>query len=217
MFYSVPTEIARQLLDGTGLVAVTLAGRSIINATWFDYGESSIGAYREFSLGVVASRETLHVSALASLLLGRAASFGSYILALPVDSEVARAGGVAWYGLPKTKVEFGLAWGSSKLNATISDQGQPILSMQVPIGLGIPCWIRELVIYSQLEGKTLRTPIATNWLAQIDLVCRPRLTVAQPEHSLGRFMTRLGLQSARPLAVVHGRLRYAQLPPPVHS
>jgi hypothetical protein len=201
-------------LEGTGLYAVGIAGRGVINAAWFDYGESSIGAYREFSLGIIASRERLRVSTIGHVLRGRTPGIGAWILALPVDSELARSGGIAVYGLPKTRLNLGLDWSPSNLDASLCDQGQNILSMQLTLGLGIPFWVRRLLIYSRLDGQLLATPIATNWLTQIDLVGRPRLTIAAHQHPLGQLAAQLGLESAHPIATVHGKLRHAELPPP---
>ncbi len=218
VLYAIALETAEMLLDGTGLVAVNLGGFGIVNAAWFDYGASSIGPYREFSIGIMASRERLRISAAANLLRGRAGSVGAFILALPVDSEVARSGGVALYGLPKTRLDLALRWSPRRLDAApYNEEGKPIFSMQLPLGFGVPCWVRQLLIYSRIEGRILATSISTSWFAQIDLVGRPRLTVENRHHPIGQLVTSLGLESARPLAIVHGKLQYAELPPPTRS
>jgi hypothetical protein len=214
VLYAVALGTVQRHLEGTGLVPVSLSGLGLVNAAWFDYGTSSIGAYRELSLGVIASVQKLRPRAAIDLLLGRAGPIGAYVVALPVDSEVARSGGVKLYGLPKTLVDFSFDWSKSELFATVTDAGRRVLSMQVPRRLGLPAWLRQLVIYSQLDGRLLTTTIATHWLAQIDLVGHPRLTVEDRSHPLCQLVTEMGLQSARSLAIIHGQLRYAELPLP---
>jgi hypothetical protein len=217
VLYAIPLGLARQQLAGTGLLPVNFAGFGVVNAAWFDYGTSSIGAYREFSLGVMASAKPLRFTAAAQLLLGKAGPVGAYIVALPVDSELARSGGVELYGLPKTLVGFALDWSTSKLDAVVTDAGRQVFSMQLPLGFGIPVWLRQLVIYSKRDEQLLTTSIATRLTAQIDLVGRPRLAVEDRSHPLGQLLTQLGLESARSLGTLHGRLRFATLPPPPMS
>jgi hypothetical protein len=214
VLYAVPLATVRHYLEGTGLLPVSLAGLGVVNAAWFDYGESSIGAYRELSLGVIASARELHLGNAIDLMLGKASPMGAYVVALPVDSEAARSGGVKHYGLPKTLVDFNLDWSKSELIATVMNAGKPLLSMRIPRKFGIPAWLRELVIYSKRDGQLLTTTISTHWLALIDLVGHPRLTVEDRTHPLGQVTSDLGLESASSLAIIHGQLRYANLPLP---
>jgi hypothetical protein len=217
VLYAIPLALAERSLAGTDLRPICLAGYAVVNAAWFDYGESTIGAYREFSLGVMASQEKLRIATVAQLLLGKAGAVGAHILALPVDSELARAGGVARYGLPKTLVDFSLGWTKSSLTATIETNARQVLAMQLPLHRGIPAWLRQLVIFSRLEGRLLTTTISTRWFAQIDLVGRPRLAVEDRSHPLGELVTQLGLETAPVMAIVHGKLVRAELPEAVES
>jgi hypothetical protein len=214
VLYAIASETAESFLQGTGLQAIEVGGHAVVNAAWFEYAESSIGPYREFSLGIVASRERLRLTNLANLLRGRASGIGAFVVALPVDSELACAGGVALYGLPKSLLKLESSWQPSQLEVTISEQAQTILSMRLPLGVGLPLRIQQLLIFSRLAGQLLSTPIVTDWDSRLDLVGRPRLTVADRSHTLGRLLTELGLESARSIATVHGQLRYAKLPPP---
>lgn len=214
VLYAIASETAESLLAGTGLRAVTIAGRAVVNVAWFEYAESSIGPYREFSLGIIASRERLRLTNVANLLRGRASGIGAFIVALPVDSEVARGGGVALYGLPKTLLELQSNWQPSHLEVTISEQARTILTLHLPLGAGFPLRVRQLLIFSRLQGQILSTPIDTDWVTRLDLVGRPRLTVVDRSHELGHLVTQLGLASAHRIATVHGQLRYAELPSP---
>lgn len=218
VFYAVPFRLAQQRLEGTGLFAVRIGDYGIVNATWFDYGETSIGPYREFSLGIVASPEQHRLRLAIHLITGSKPSLGSFVLALPVDLEVARAGGVQQFNLPKSLVQFGMKWSDSELQASIaSTGGSPndsgvILSMTVPLRVGIPIRVGQLTIYSVQEGKLLATGVNTQWPAKLDLVSRPALTVIKRSHPIGNEMAGLALETSRVLAVVHGPLQYAALP-----
>lgn len=189
----------------------------LVHATWFDYGESTIGPYREFSIGVLASRQTLGFSTLPRLVRGEVEAVGSYVLALPVDSEAARVGGVKLYGLPKTRLDFTLRWARASLEAELLDEGRPQLTMQFPLRRGLSVPMRRLVIYSMRNGQLITTSISMRWHAQLDLVGRPRLRVSDPDQPLGRLIGELGMESARVLAITHGRLEYAELPVPIRG
>lgn len=215
-FFLVPLDLAQDLLQDTALHAVGFGKFGVLNATWFDYAESSIGPYHEFSLGVVASTERQRLQQAASLLRGKA-RLGSFVLALPVDSEVARAGGLEHFGLPKTLAEFRLNWSRSRLTAALAQDGNTIVSMDLPLGLGLPVQVRDLVVFSKRAGRLVTTTIPTQWPVKLDPVGRPRLKIHTRHHPLGQLMTRLDLENARTLFVVHGPLEHAQLPLPDHG
>lgn len=215
IFYAVPHRLAQQRLEGTGLFAVRIGNYGIVNATWFDYAETSIGPYREFSLGIVASPEQHRLRLAVNLIAGlKGDALGSFVLALPVDSEAARAGGVQHFSLPKSLVRFRCDWSGPQLQAGIQGSCGPVVSMTVPLRLGIPINVGRLAIYSMHAGGLLTTQVNTQWPAKLDLMGRPTLTITDRHHSVGREMAGLALEAAPVLAVVHGPLLYAALPVP---
>jgi hypothetical protein len=146
------------------------------------------------------------------LIAGSKPSLGSFVLALPVDSEFARAGGVQHFNLPKSLVQFRMRWLSTELQASIASTGGTVLSMMVPLRMGIPIRAGQLTIFSLREGQLLTTRVDPQWPAKLDLVGRPTLAVNNRSHPIGREVAGLALEVSRVLAVVHGPLQYAALP-----
>jgi hypothetical protein len=216
-FFLVPHDLAQDSLMHSGLHAVGFGKFGIINATWFDYAESTIGPYHEFSIGIVASSERRRLRLAASILSGNKGSLGSFVLALPVDSEVARAGGVEHFGLPKSLAEFEMEWHDSRLSAALAQHGKPTISMDLPLVRGLPVRVRDLVVFSKRAGKLVTTVIPTLWPVKLDPIGRPTLKIHDRHHPLGQLMTKLDLEHARALLIVHGQLVSAQLSVPNHA
>jgi hypothetical protein len=214
VLYAISYDQAQSLLADTGLFALRLGGYGIVNVAWFDYGASTIGAYREFSLGVMAATTKVTIGSAAQLLRGRSEHLGAFVVALPVDSEVACRGGVALYGLPKTVVRFELDWQASWLKASLHDQETHILSMRVPIGKGFPIPMKRLTLFSVLDGQLLTTEVATDWSMRIAWGGRPQLSLGERSHPLSKLVDSIGLETARALVTLHGPLHHARLDAP---
>lgn len=214
VFFLVPFGVAQDLLQHSGLHAVGFGKFGVLNATWFDYAESSIGAYHEFSLGIVASTEQRRLRLAAGFLSGKKGHLGSFVLALPVDSEVARVGGLEHFGLPKTLAEFRMSWQPSRLSAVLAQDGNPIVSMDLPLGLGLPVQVRDLAVFSRRAGQLITTVIPTRWTVKLDPIGRPSVRIFNRHHPLGQLMSGLDLENARTLVIVHGPLAYAELTVP---
>lgn len=215
VFYAVPFGVAAELLGNPGLFAVKIGEFGIVHATWFDYAESTIGPYREFSLGIVASPEEQRFRLALNVLRRKATNLGSFVLALPVDSEVARVGGIKHYGLPKTLATLQFRWSTSRLVSSLFENDVPVFSMEIPLHFGVPVDVREMVVFSVRAGRLLTTRVVSRWPAKVDVVGRPKLKLGgDGTHPLVRLARKLGLERARPLAVVHGPLEYAELPEP---
>jgi hypothetical protein len=218
LFYAIDARRARSFLPNPDVHPLVVAGKAAVSLAWFDYERSSLGSYRELSIGIVVDRERTLWRLASRFALGSAftqwLTLGSYVLALPVTSPLARDAGVALAGLPKVLMELPLTWSKGLLDATALDEGRRVLSMSIPLGPGPTCPVPALVVYSQLKEQLLRTRVTTHFYPQMDWVGRPRLTVENAAHPLGELAHRLGLETAPCLGIAHGLIRSATLHAP---
>lgn len=218
IFYAIDAGRVQGHLPTADLHPVLLAGKAFISLAWFDYERSSLGSYRELSIGIVVDRERVPWKFATSLALGSAFShwltLGSYVLALPVTSPLARDAGLTLGGLPKTVMELPLTWSHGLLDATAVNDQQRILTMRIPLGPGPTCRVPALVVYSRLNERLIRTRVTTQFRPQMDWVGRPRLTIECEAHPLSVLIRDLGLETAPCIGIAHGLIRKAALHAP---
>lgn len=111
-----------------------LPGRGLVALTFFSYHVCDNDPYNEASIAVVIRRPGTrgsHAMELARTLRRRA--YAAHVLALPVDTEIARVRGVHGYQLPKWLADIELDMGT-KVQAQIKTRGgPPDLSLEAPL------------------------------------------------------------------------------------
>jgi hypothetical protein len=211
LLYLVNATQARQRLATVGMVPLTLGNKALFSISWFDYEASELGPYRELSVGLVTDSQPDLLKTAKSALVSRYLTLGTFVLALPVTSPLARTAGVEKLGLPKTVMELPLTWSKGVLDATALEDSKRVLSMRIPLGFGPWTRIASLIIYSRHHGELLRTTIVTDFRPQIDLVGRPRLTVEDRGHPLTQELDQFDLETAPCLGIIHGPMKAAKL------
>lgn len=214
VFWLVSAERARSILAPHGLAPAVMAGRRALAAiTWFEYRETSIGAYNEVGISLLsAPGRSPPLLPLGRLLL-RDPRLGFFVVHLPVTTEIARSGGVDIYGYPKTVCEIPLRFGESAVKGAIVDAGREVLSMRIPVSRGLDVPMIDLVTYSTREGRLLRTIVPTRCRARLFRAPSAKLSLGAEEHAISRTLRELEL-SPRPLAVLHVPHFRSRLPLP---
>lgn len=200
--YLVSTKAARDCISSRNLHPIILTkDRSVVVLSLFDFRASSIGAYREVSLGVLVSPTASRFGNVMQLLQ-RSAVLGTWIVALPVTSELACRGGVQLFGYPKTLACIDMNRTTTSCSYVVRSQRDELLSVHVPLSTGIKVPIRQLVTYSALNGEMCKTVIPVRWSPKL---CRSRGSQIRftPGNALGDALGRLELP-AEPTFVLHG-------------
>ncbi|MCH4246605.1 MAG: acetoacetate decarboxylase family protein [Acinetobacter populi] len=113
-----------QAFPGYGLVALT----------FFTYSVCDNDPYNEASIAIVVRKPNSHLpQALEFVNSIRQRHFYAHVLALPVDTEIARVRGVYGYQLPKWLTEINVDINSKEVNANLTDtKGSVDLSLSTP-------------------------------------------------------------------------------------
>ncbi|OUY06851.1 acetoacetate decarboxylase family protein [Acinetobacter populi] len=113
-----------QAFPGYGLVALT----------FFTYSVCDNDPYNEASIAIVVRKPNSHLpQALEFVNSIRQRHFYAHVLALPVDTEIARVRGVYGYQLPKWLTEINVDINSKEVNANLIDtKGSMDLSLSTP-------------------------------------------------------------------------------------
>lgn len=137
-------------------------GRCIVGFTAFEYRQSDIDPYNEFSIAIIITfgkRSIPGVNVLGSLM---SKDFTAYVWHLPVTTERARYGGVELYGYPKIIGDIEFTRKAGRIECRLSEKGEHILTLkgkQLPGKQGATLRYRT---YSLKDGVPLCANIYTN-------------------------------------------------------
>ncbi len=150
-----------QPLPGYGLVSVTI----------FSYKVGDVDPYDEASVAIVVRQPGAHHFNSTELFSSmRQHKYYGHVLALPVDTEIARVRGVYGYQLPKWLTPIDLNINRQNLQAQIlNTDGQPDLSLTAPLPkiktVKPQSRIETKTMYQLVDGKWHSTSVESNTLA----------------------------------------------------
>ena len=201
--YLISGSTACEMIDGRKLHPLILPGNSSVAVvTLFDFRASSIGPYRELSIGVLASPVRLSLRNVLSALKG-SLSAGAWIIALPVNSPVACRGGIELFGYPKSLSCIDVHVVNGICSYSVQEDAQELVSCDLPLRLGPRIPVRQLVTYSSLCGHLIETKIPVCWFPTLSSGRGARMQLGATNHPLLQTIGRLGLP-AEPIFLLHG-------------
>lgn len=213
--FVVDREHAQALLPPE-LVAVPVApGRALVTVAFFQYVDSSVGPYNEMGLAIGARpaaaqgfRDT------AALHPGKSMLPGMYVVDLPVTTATALAAGRELWGYPKivTPIDFQLRGAKLACAVHDSDSHALLCSLRGRAGAGLALGAPNLLTYTRLEGRLLRTTIDLRGRMRHAAAGTVRLDCGKSAHPLSQHLRQLGLQGEAPLLLQYGQGMRAILP-----
>lgn len=161
--FTASTDRVRKFLPHREMKPVELyPGRCLVVFMAFEYRKSDLGPYNEFSIavGVTFGKAPIPAATFAAQFFRR--SLSAYIWQLPVTTELARAGGVDFYGYPKFIADIDFQREPGRVRCTLAEKGRDILALGgdvLPTGEGKRI---EYTTFSIKDGMPLRTRILVN-------------------------------------------------------
>lgn len=198
---------AQSLLVGTGLRAIAARpGKALAAVAFYNYRETTVGAYNEVGVAIAVRPEALFDQPLprVDLLwpLERRLT-GYYIIDLPVTTAAANAAGRELWGFPKFITDIEIDWQGRDFAGRVrspADSGD-ICSLSGRLGQGLLAPPLQLALYSQLQGRLLRSLVNVRGRATIALPGSLRLRTGTSQHDMAERLRALGLADVAPFAV----------------
>lgn len=134
MLFLAPLARIRRMLPDPLQPLSPLPGQGLVALTFFNYALCDNDPYNEVSVAIVIRRPGARGSHLLELRQAmRSDSFHAHVLALPVDTEIARVRGVHGYQLPKWLAPIDLEIDKQVSASITSTDGRPDLSLTAPL------------------------------------------------------------------------------------
>ncbi|OUY06848.1 acetoacetate decarboxylase family protein [Acinetobacter populi] len=135
-------------------------GYGLVSLTFFSYAVGDVDPYNEVSVAVVVRQPSAHKFHTTELLSSmRNHKYYGHVLALPVDTEIARVRGVYGYQLPKWLTTIDMTIGNKNVEAQIFNiDGKPDVSITAPLPK-----IKNVKPQSHIETKTMFNLVDGQW------------------------------------------------------
>jgi hypothetical protein len=208
LFWTGTASAAAEVADQGLRPGLTWGSRAAVALACFNYRATTIGPYFEVGLAIPvvphgAARYPRWPQALTDVDSPKR-DLGYSVLHLPVTTAGANAAGREIWGLPKFITPIQVALSGRNVAVRVGDpdvEDDPILSMTGRAGLGIPGPGVSLLLYSQVDGQTLRTTVNARGTGTLRTPGNLRLSVGGGSHPMAETLRRLGLDGARPFGV----------------
>lgn len=197
-----------QPFPGYGLVAVT----------FFTYSVCDNDPYNEVSIAIVVRKPNARGPHIAELMKSmRQRHFYAHVLALPVDTEIARVRGVYGYQLPKwlTKIDVNIS--SKEVQANIADlNGKLDLSLKPRVPnlkhVDSETHINKATMLHVVDGKWHQTEVQSNILSFAQKLFPKKVQLEKNEGPLTNLLNELGASTILRLDVVEDAQVVLNLP-----
>lgn len=130
--------LRRMVPDPRFLPVQAFPGVGVVSLTAFEYQDTDIGPYNEFSVGIVLNNPLYSPLPCYNMLRQYLAKFYYvYVYHLPVTTEIALRAGVDFYNYPKIIADIDFEDTAGGVRCTLTHEGQRILSMEgdkIPAG-----------------------------------------------------------------------------------
>jgi hypothetical protein len=208
VFFRADLTRATTLLGPSGLTPWPVLGRALVLLIAFEYRDTSIGPYHEVGLAVLARRPGAQPSLLRYLRDPRAQpEQGLWVVNLPVDTEIARAGGVDVWGYPKYCTPIETRFGAEGVRVSLGDE----LELSCEGGGGLEQAGLPFVTMTRHDGVLVRTIVEVSSRARWSFGGKTSLRLKGDGPTAASLRT-LGLDGATPLATFRDDALRATLP-----
>lgn len=216
-FFMVTRERVQAALDQAGASDLqpgcVWGDQALVALACYEYLETSIGAYNEIGLAVPVVRASVkpglrHWRETLVDVDHPQRELGFFVLHLPVNTEAACAAGRDIWGLPKFVTPIDYSRQGHDVNIVLRDPApssssdQAILTLQGRLGLALPAFSLSPVLYSQVQGRWLRTTVNVRGGGRLYRGKSLSLTVGPGAHPMAHTLRQLGLNGAHPWLVM---------------
>lgn len=163
--YTASTVKVRKLLPHPQMNLIEMSpGRCTVVFTAFEYRNSDLGPYNEFSISFPIAFRKRQIPGLTLWSQMRHASFAVYIWKLPVTTEIAKRGGVELYGYPKFLADITFDKGKEWVSCRLAEEGEEILTLTGRVLPSAGERTTRIVTYSVIDDTPLRANVVIHAL-----------------------------------------------------
>lgn len=194
-----------------------LPGHGLVALSFFSYAVCDNDPYDEVSVAVVVRQPGARGSHARELLGAmRRRAFHAHVLALPVNTEIARVRGVEAYQLPKWSADIGLDIGAEVSARVAPRGGAPDLVLRAPMPrltrFAPRSHLATSTMHHRIDGDWHQTTVQTHVLAAAQRLLPKDVHLSRHGGPLTQLLDRLGARKVLRLDVVQDAQMVLDLP-----
>lgn len=200
-----------------------LPGYGLVALTFYSYLVCDNDPYNEVSIAVIV-RQPGKGSYSTTQLLGSMwnRTFYGYVLALPVNTEIARVRGVYGYQLPKWLANINLEMNEDNIKADITaTDGTPDLTLDIPLptlkSFSSQTSIGTNNAINEIDGKWYQVTVETNPLLGAQCFLPRNVKVSRSEGRLSKLLNELGVSTILRMDVLKDAQMILNMPTPLKA
>lgn len=129
--FGINPQKAEAFMPGQELHPFRLWNRALLCITVINYGETSIGKYVEFCVGIACTRGPKPAPRFLPAVFSKRYGFGQLVYDLPVSSEISVKGGVTIWGMAKRRANLDFVVGEDVVSSQYDMDGKLMLRIDV--------------------------------------------------------------------------------------
>ena len=199
--------VSKQLEQTPFKPALQLLGEPVVAVGLIQYKDSDLGSYDEIIISIPVILKKDRSGTLSNWLdlyaKHERKRGGQYIIHIPVTSQVSVDGGRNLWGYPKTLEPIHHQFNNNRIDSRLNaPDGTNMINWKGPLGMGITIPAMNLMTYSFLHEKLVRTCVDVKaqmkWYPMADISC----SIVDKGSSMIKDMIALGIDRRKPLAVL---------------
>ena len=196
-------------------------GYGLVALTFYSYLVCDNDPYNEVSIAIIVrqpGKNSYSTTQLLSSIWNR--TFYGYLLALPVDTEIARVRGVYGYQLPKWFTNISLEMDDHRIKAEITaTDGTPDLALNGPLPTleNIPSEssIGTNNAVNKIDGKWYLVTVHTNPLLATQCLFPGNIELSRGDGPLSKLLNELGVRTILRMDVIKDAQMVLNMPTPL--
>jgi hypothetical protein len=200
-----------------------LPGYGLVALTFYSYLVCDNDPYNEVSVAIIVrqpGKNSYSTTQLLSSVWNR--TFYGYVLALPVDTEIARVRGVYGYQFPKWLANINLEMDDHNIKADLTAaDGTADLSLDVPLPplktMASQTSIGTNNAINKIDGKWYQVTVQTNPLLGTQCLFPSNVKLSRREGPLSRILNELGVSTILRMDVLKDAQMVLNMPTPLNA
>ena len=220
LLFLAPIDRLRAMLPEPLEPLRALPGHGLVALTIFAYRVCDNDPYNEVSVAVVVRRpgaRGLHAVELMQSVKRR--NFFAHVLALPVNTDIARVRGVEGYQLPKWLTPIDVDFGSQITASVAAPEGTPDISLSLPTPKfrTLPSQSRmgKNTMLNRIDGEWRQISVQSNTLSFAQQILPSGITLRRQGGPLAQLLDGLGASTLVQLDVTQDAQLLLHMPTPV--
>lgn len=207
--------VSKQLEQTPFKPALQLFGEPVVAVGLIQYKDSDLGSYDEIIISIPVILKKDQSGALSNWMdlyaKHEKRRGGQYIIHIPVTSQLSVDGGRNLWGYPKTLAPIRHQFNNNRIDTRLdAADGTNMIKWTGSLGMGIPIPAMNLMTYSFLHEKLVRTSVDVKAQMKWHPMASIRCSIVDKGSDMAKDMIALGIERRKPLAVL-GSPRFSAL------